>query len=343
MARWLVTDGDRQFSARDIEELKELAKRGEISSGSMIQPPGASDWLYATEVPELRGLARSRPTAADDDDEFTRSSGAGARKLLVVALLVVVIVGGYLFYANAASIPDVSQLSLLGGPNGLELSQMLVTEPSAPLRRSADAGAAVLTHLEKDSRIKLLAKRGPWYQVQSDKGANGWVAIDHVIPAYFFADERERENYDPIYNPDRYLYVSNSRWLQLPAENAKADNVTVFEFRLKNDSKFEMDNIKLMATIKDRNKNVLEQKEITLTGSVPRYDAVAVGTVSPEDKDPDGPKRLMTYHAFSKEAKGMPDEYWLRWADGIEVEMSSSNYVEADIVLLQANAVVKKR
>ena len=87
MARWLVTDGDRQFSARDIEELEELARRGEISAGSMIQPPGASDWLYATEVPELKGWVRSRPSSVDDDDDCScdgsgRPRGPGGAALL---------------------------------------------------------------------------------------------------------------------------------------------------------------------------------------------------------------------------------------------------------------------
>ena len=51
MARWLVTQGDQQFSAQDLAELKEIAKSGKVGPGDMVQPPGATDWLYASELP----------------------------------------------------------------------------------------------------------------------------------------------------------------------------------------------------------------------------------------------------------------------------------------------------
>mgnify|MGYP002640568401 CR=1 FL=1 len=338
MARWLVTDGDRQFSAKDIGELEELARRGEISAGSMIQPPGASDWLYATEVPELKGLVRSRPASADDDDDFRPPRGNGMRNVVLALLGAAVVVGGWYFYHWASNIPDVEELSLIGGPGGLELSQMLVTADQASLHREPSAKSATVTNLFKDQRIRLLAKRDDWYQIEAD-GQKGWVAVQDVIPAYFFADARERENYDPIYNPDRYLFVHNPRWLKLPPDNPDAENVTVFQFLLKNDSKFEMTDIRLNAIIMDKGGRVLEEKEIAIEGSVPKHYAAVVGTVNPPDDQPDVPKRLMTYSSFSKELKGAPDEEWLRWADGIEVYMSSANYAEADIKLLQATAI----
>ncbi len=337
MARWLVTDGDRQFSARDIEELEELARRGEISAGSMIQPPGASDWLYATEVPELKGLVRSRPSTADDDDDFRPPRGNGLRNVLVALLVATVAVGGWYFYHWSAELEDPDTFSLIGGPNGLELSEMLVTADQAVLHGDPSQSSRVVTRLTKDQRIRLLAKRNDWYQVEAD-GQRGWVSVSDVIPAYFFADEHQRENFDPVYNPDRYLFVHNPRWLKLPPDNPDAENVTVFQFLLKNDSKFEMTDIKLLATIMDKGGRTLEEKEITIDGSVPKYYAATVGTVNPPDDQKDGLRRLMTYTSFSTEMKGADDEEWLRWADGIEVQMSSSNYAEADIKLLQATA-----
>jgi hypothetical protein len=337
MARWLVTDGDRQFSAKDISELEELARRGEISAGSMIQPPGASDWLYATEVPELKGLVRSRPASADDDDDFRPPRSNGLRHAILALVIAMGAVGGWYFYHWASNIPDVEELSLIGGPGGLELTEMLVTADQAALRRDPSANAGTVNNLFKDQRIRLLAKRNDWYQVEAD-GQKGWVAVQDVIPAYFFADARERENFDPIYNPDRYLFVHNPRWLKLPPDNPEAENLTVFQFLLKNDSKFEMTDIRLNAIIMDKNGNVLEEKEIAIEGSVPKYYAAVVGTVNPPENNPDVPKRLMTYSSFSKEMKGAPDEEWLRWADGIEVYMASANYAEADIKLLQATA-----
>ncbi|MFH1466738.1 MAG: SH3 domain-containing protein [Pseudomonadota bacterium] len=341
MARWLVTDGDRQFAARDLDELKELARQGQISAGSMIQPPGASDWLYATEVPELKGLVRARPATAEDDADFAQPRGAFLRNALVVVLLAVAVVGGWYFYHWATRVPDVDDLSLLGGATGLQLQEMLVTADQAALRAEPKEGARTVSNLFKDQRIRLLAKRGPWYQVQAD-GQKGWVAVSDVVPAYFFADARERDNYDPIYNPDRYLFVSTPRWLKLPPDNPDAANTTVFQFMLKNDSKFEMTDFRLLATISDASGRVLEEKEIAIEGSVPRYYSAVVGTQKPLDDEPEGPKRLLTYWTFSQENKDAPDEDWLRWVDGIEIDMHSSNYTQADIKLIQARAVTER-
>ena len=69
MSRWLVTQGDRQFSVEDLGELKKLAQSGKLSGGDMVQPPGATDWLYAAELPELKGLLSSTARRKDDDDE----------------------------------------------------------------------------------------------------------------------------------------------------------------------------------------------------------------------------------------------------------------------------------
>lgn len=339
MARWLITDGDRQFSVRDMTELKELAAKGRIGESSMIQPPGASDWLYATEVPELEGLLRSSPGNAAGYDEFDDIAAQRARsrqRNLLVVLALVAAVGGVLFWRFASDIPDMRELNLLGGPYGLELTEMLVTEPDTPLLSDPDPEARVQARLAKDSQLQLEAKQRDFYHVQTEDGARGWVAEDHVIPAYYFADARERENYDPVYNPENYLMVTNSRWMQLP--DSEAENITVFEFLLNNKSKFEMTNLKLLATIKDRRGNVLEEKEITLEGTVPPYESTVVGTVAPPDDQPDGRKRLMTYHTFSEMAEDN-DEYWLRWSDGVEVPMTSQDYTEANIDLLQAHAI----
>ena len=53
MARWLVTRNDSQFAVGGLAELRDLAKAGRLAGGDMVQPPGASGWLYAVEIPEL--------------------------------------------------------------------------------------------------------------------------------------------------------------------------------------------------------------------------------------------------------------------------------------------------
>jgi hypothetical protein len=341
MARWLVTDGDRQFAARDLGELKELARQGQISAGAMIQPPGASDWLYATEVPELRGLVRSRPATSTDHEDFAAPRDNFLRNAVLVVLALVAVTGAWFFYHWATRVPKVEDLALLGGAKGLELSEMLVTADPATLRAEPSEDARTVSTIAKDQRIRLLAKRGPWYRVQAD-GKEGWVAVADVIPAYYFANAEERENYDPIYNPDRYLSVTTPRWVKLPPDAPGAANTTVFQFGLKNESKFDMTDFRLLATISDARGRVLEEKEIAVEGVVPKYDSAAVGTQTPPKGAPSGPRRQLTYWTFSQENAGAPDEAWERWSDGVEVAMGSSDYTQADVKLLQARAITER-
>src|SRR6185503_12702227 len=97
MARWLVTQGDRQFSAQDLAELKELAASGKVGPGDMVQPPGATDWLYASELPELKGLLRQSQHSPYDDDAPKAGSGAGSAVVMAI-LAAGIIVAGVFFY-----------------------------------------------------------------------------------------------------------------------------------------------------------------------------------------------------------------------------------------------------
>lgn len=345
MSRWLVTQGDHQFSAEDLSELQRLVRQGRIGPGDMVQPPGASDWLYAAEVPELKGLLPGGTPAHhhhhDDDLDTPRRAAQGP---IIAVLLVLIAIGGYAFYHFASSIPSPEDLELLGD-KGLALTEMLVTVPGGvSVRANPEPGAAATTTAAKDARLQLLAKRGDWYRVGVPGGAEGWVAVNEVIPAYFFADAETRQDYDPIYNPDHYVFVKNSSWMQLPDKEAKnpaiLGNITVFQFLLQNKSKFEMTDVKLLATIKDKDKRVLETHEIAIEGVVPPFDGTMVGTLLPDEKV-GGEPRAMTATLFEELSKRDPD-LALRWMDGIEVPMNSQGFVEANIDLLQIRAVPKK-
>ena len=88
MAGWLVTQGDRQFQARDLSELKQLAAAGDLGPSDMVQPPGANDWLYAGELEDLKDLFPSQSTSTLDDDwEMPQKSRTPA--IIVLAILVV--------------------------------------------------------------------------------------------------------------------------------------------------------------------------------------------------------------------------------------------------------------
>jgi hypothetical protein len=333
---WRVTQGGQQFSVPNLAELRKMAAQGRIQQVDMIQPPGASDWLYASEIPELKESFRRAAPLIDDSPA---SSGRKVPTLAIaVVLLIVAGISATAFYRLYTQMAD-ADMELLGGEGGMALTEMLVTANPANLLSEPKAGAASAGTAPKDSKIQLLAKRGGFYEVQAAQGAKGWVAVDAVIPAYFFADSTTREDYDPIYNPDRYVFVKNSSWLQLPDQ--KRENITVFSFVLQNKAKFEMTDIILKATIMEKNDRVLEEKEFQVEGDIPPFDNVMVGTLSPDKKDKAGLPRLMTQTAFAKEALLDP-KLNERWTDGVEVKMVSEGFVEASIDIVQIRAVPKQ-
>ena len=337
MARWLVTQGDRQFSASDLAELKELAKSGKVGPGDMVQPPGATDWLYASELPELKGLLRR--SAATYNDDAQPESGSGATLAIMGILAVLIVIAAGVFYHYATTIPGKDDLHLLGkDQGGLDLTEMLVTASPAQMHQTPDMSGETVATVAKDSKVQLLGKRKGWYHIKASN-AEGWVPVDAVVPAYFFADAATREDYDPIYNPDRYVFVKNSSWMQLPDQ--KRDKVTIFSFLIQNKSKFDMTDLTLLATIKDKDKKVLETKEIKIEGTIPAFDAAMVGTLSPDKKDKEGVKRFLTSNYFS-ELAAADESLNLRWAEGVEVKMESEGFIEANIDLLEVRAIPKK-
>ncbi len=331
MSKWLVSQGDRQFSARDLGELKQLASNGTIGSGDMIQPPGASDWLYASELPDLQGLLRDGGGADLDDIDFRPPRSHAP---LIALLMLLIGGGGYAMYHYAKQMPEAGELELLGD-GGLAMSEVLVTEEDAPLYSKPD-GSTTGT-LRKDSAVDLLGKRKGWYHVRdAERGLEGYVRAEHVIPAYAFAGAKERENYDPLYNPDRYVFVKNSSWLQIDQQNR---NLTIFQFMLQNKSKFEMTDLVLLATIKDKTGKELEQVEIPVSGVIPAHQSVMVGTLAPEDEnDPDAEPINLTTFTFDKLAED-DEDLRLRWSDGVEVEMQEKGFTEASIDILELRAV----
>jgi hypothetical protein len=124
--------------------------------------------------------------------------------------------------------------------------------------------------------------------------------------------------------------------MQLPDQ--REDNVTIFQFLLQNKSKFRMTDIRLLATIKDKNDRVIETQEIFIQGSIPAHDGVMVGTLKPAKDDVEGTPKLMTTSALEKLAKD-DDSVMSRWTDGVELAMESEGFVEANIDLLQVRAI----
>ncbi|MEL6341981.1 MAG: DUF4339 domain-containing protein [Myxococcota bacterium] len=336
MARWLVTQGDDQFSAQDLNELKQLARTGRLGPGDMVQPPGASDWLYATEIPELKDQFPDTSGGYDDDDLDYKPRGSLPQGPIIGILLILVAVVGYGMYYFAVRMPTDEDLEF-----ALGLTELIVTADPAQVYADPDANASKIGTLTKDSQVQLRGKQGEFYAVEKADGSiRGWVSVRDTIAGYQFKDSRTRDDYDPIYNPDRYVFVQNASWMQLP--NQREENITNFQFMLKNKSKFEMKDIVLLATIKDKSDRVLEKKEIAIEGSIPAYASVMVGTLEPgEDAEDDAVGQKMTDEMFNKLREDDP-ELSLRWSLGVNVQMESENFSEANIDLLGLSAVARR-
>jgi hypothetical protein len=178
------------------------------------------------------------------------------------------------------------------------------------------------------------------YLARTPDGVEGWIAEDQVIPMYQLGGGEVRADYDPLYNPDRYIRVSNASWLQLDQED---DQVTVFQFMISNDSKYEMTDLMLLATIKDSKGNQLEAVEIPVEGILPPGKNTMVGTLAPETdaKTADGEEeasRSLTSSTFEEMAESDPD-LRLRWSEGVEVVMKAEDFTEANIDILEIRAI----
>ena len=153
---------------------------------------------------------------------------------------------------------------------------------------------------------------------------------------YLFGGGDVREEYDPLYNPDRYTYVLNASWLLLPEQN-KGERVTVFRFLLRNNSMYDMTGLKLLATVKDAKGNELDQVEFEVEGIIPANGETQVGTLKNED-----PKIedliLLTETTLATMAEDDPDVY-LRYTDGVDVIMESEDAADASVDIVELRAV----
>ena len=139
MGRWLITQNDSQFSVADVGELKEMARSGRLAGGDMIQPPGAADWVYAAEVPELRELLGGNQGSVDMDD-FDKRSGPSMTMMMGLLFTVIIAVGGYYTWYYVQRLPTGQEQQI--GEGGLSYSEMLVTSPNAILRKAPAVGSS---------------------------------------------------------------------------------------------------------------------------------------------------------------------------------------------------------
>lgn len=329
----MVNVRGQQFSASNMEELRKLAKKGMLSGGDIVQPPGASEWLYAMEVPELKG---SLAAHHEYDDLPSAAAGLSPTVKAVAALVMagVAVVAWTYAISLSNNIPKPEDLELIGGSKGMTYSEVLVTADGASLHADASESSPAVGPLEKNGTADLLAKRGDYYKLRAD-GKEGYSKVDTVIPAYFFADEATKLDYDPIYNPDRYVYVTNSSWMLLP--DAAKKNTTVFQFMVQNDSKFPMTDIRMLAAIKNDQGVELEKKEIAVAGIIPPQRSVMVGSLAPARGQ--GPEGRVMFSSMYDELILTEPEAAERWTDGVEVKLEAATWNGATITLLEVRAI----
>ena len=334
MARWVVNRNDATFGVNGVAELRDLARRGALVAGDMIQPPGATGWLYAQEIPELRdALDEGRPRVERDDPA---GGGGSLGNVIVGALMVLgILVLGYYTWERSQLIPDGTQTIL--GSGGLKFSELVVTGTGVALRSGPDTRAGVTAELTKDSVLELLAKRGDFYRARlKSDGTQGWVKQDEVLPVYLLGGGEVRRELDPLYNPDRYLEVSNASWMQLP--EARKRKVTVFQFLLSNSSDYDMTDLVMVARLKDSKGHEVNQVEFRVEGVVPARNDTMVGTmVDPKVED----RRLITAVSFAALAAQNPD-LRLQYTEGVEVKMEQDEFNEASIDIVELRAIPKE-
>ncbi|MEN9786016.1 MAG: hypothetical protein RLZZ299_1280 [Pseudomonadota bacterium] len=306
MSRWMVNARGEQRSAENMDELRRLAREGVIEAGDLLQPPGARDWLYVAEVPELAGDVRA-PVAAP-----TPASGRGGSVLAAVMGVAAIAVWAWAISVRA-SIPAEGSVRLRGGADGLKDEQALVTVEGAQLTAEPGAGTPVAT-LGRADVVTLLDKRGLSWQVRAGE-TTGWIDAAKIIPGWYFGDEKVYAVHNPLFNPGQYVTVANGGATSGPESPAGTAN---FTFLLSNTSTYEMNGLKLGITLKDPAGAVLETRELAIEGSVPAGANTMVGTLKPSKTAPPTEGSVMTNAAYEKvlltDTKASD-----RWMDGAQL------------------------
>ena len=332
MARWVVNRNDVQFEVDGVEALRALAGRGELEAGDLVRPPGTNGWVYAVEVPDVGGLFQ-RPTSYEEPTSPPAGAGAGFHTLAALGMLAIIALSGGYVATNYDDIPDREAVS-----KGMQLSysQVVVTGESPDLLAGPEPEAKPVAKLAKNDVLDLLGKRADRYHVRRAAGdrAEGFVALDAVLPAYRLAGADVREEWDPLYNPGQYVRIGNRAWTK------DGPRRTTFGFVIQNESGFDMTDLVLVAAIKDSKGHQLEQVEFRVEGRLPANASNEVGQVRGL---PEG-TRLMTRAGYEEllaaQVEGAPE---LRFEVGADVVMTAPDFQAATVQIAEIRAVPRER
>ncbi len=274
---WRITRGDQQFTVKDVAELKLMGVGGKIRPSDLIQRPGGTDWLYATEVAELQGLLKV-PTRAEDDVEWGRKGPIIPPKLakvvsvlLFFGIIVVGFIGLFVLWQQAN---DKGPPKLFGAHEGAMSPLAALATESANLLKEPDSRSAKVGVVEKDDRVELIRKLGDFYEVETGGGAMGWVGAGQLIPGYMF-DQELADKYDPLFNPDTYLQLTNYSWTPVGEEDTP-ETLTEMQFGLSNPTEYGMAGVMLHITFYDGGDRVMGQKDFEVPRLLPPMDNLHV-------------------------------------------------------------------
>lgn len=328
-AKWLVNQKDHQHAFDKLDELVALAKSGELVAGDLVQPPGASDWVYANEVPELKSLVQDNVSGMSDSSRMAMMLGLAGFFVLLI------LVGGATAGWAYLQLPDGTD-TIIGGEKGLAWNQMVVTVADAPLRGAADGNAATVATLPKESVVEVLGKQNGLWQVKTAAGQEGFLALEAGLPIYQFGPTSVQEQYDPLYNPDKYVQIGNAAWNL--AE--KSETKTVFKFMVTNAARHKMTGLVLAAAVKDDKGTEIDRREFAVEGDIPAGGDVTgqtfVGVLLSDDKT--AAPRVLTEATFLELAKTDP-ALQTKWSEGVEFEMKTKEFSAATIDIVKVQAV----
>ena len=329
MSTWRVNKGSQTLTASTIEELQQWVRDGRVSAADLVQGPDDNDWQYASEVAVLQSLLPSAGGYDDDDDLDYRPSGGQAKLVVGIGLALVLGIGGYVAY-DAANIVATNPVSYLGSD---AYSKLIVTSPVGTLRGEPREDATKVSDASKDAIITLMSKRGDFYKARLESGTEGWIHSREVLPLYKLGDKEMKAEYDPLYNPDAYVFVQNASWMQLPEQREQM--LTVFNFAIKNESQYDVTDLVLEAVIFDSKGHALETVEFPVKGVVPGKQVTMAGTMTNAET---GERYLLTEATKSQLAEKDPNVN-LAYSSGCEVAMSSEDFTNARVEIVELRAI----
>ena len=337
MARWLVNQKDRQFASQDMDELKRLATDGSIGPFDMIQPPGATDWLYVCEIDGLKEIAQ---VANEDEDDI---SFRKKRKFPIpLPLILLGISGGfgYLTYTNYQTYKAVDGKRVYG--DGIALSELVVLDDNTQVYKSP--GENPVATLNKEEIVGLKGKRivpteegkEYWYEVALSGGlATGFVLSEELAAGFYLADSRTKGLYEQLYNPDQFIQVANTAWTRLDPNNPEQ---TTLGLMVTNESVFDMTDLVVLTTLSDKNGKPVQEDELSVEGIIPARDTVWVGMLTPSPASEDEPL-IMTDHHYKEEIENNEDYSDWTWSETLNMLVEETGAISGRIELIQMRSI----